>query len=119
MKKFLCTASLILAFSMGSFANTNETNLKNVSNASTVAHETKIADVKEAKILSGVSLFATDKRSVKVIANSTFSSGTTTLIEDCYVVKVQVRWLEVSGPEDDPNSYTLRYQNYTIIICFD
>jgi hypothetical protein len=35
MKKFLCTASLILAFSMGSFANTNETKVVSALEAET------------------------------------------------------------------------------------
>lgn len=39
--------------------------------------------------------------------------------EDCYEVKVQVRKMVQNGPSDDPNSYTLYYQNFTIIVCFD
>jgi hypothetical protein len=36
MKKFLCTASLLLAFSMPSFANTNETKVVSTLEAETV-----------------------------------------------------------------------------------
>jgi hypothetical protein len=50
-----------------------------------------------------------EKTNVTTIADDT----------DCYLVRITEQWVEQNGPENDPNSYTIRYRHTRFIVCID